>query len=86
MNSKAICLEILDKAKIPLNSDEPWSLHVHDEKLWNRIIAQNHLGLGESYIEGWWDCQQIDEMLTRLLSVDVISLLKPSPTLFSPAV
>ncbi len=86
MNSKAICLEILQRAQIPLNSDEPWSLHVHNEKLWDRIVAQHQLGLGESYIEGWWDCQQIDEMLTRLLSVDVISSLKPSLTVVPTAV
>jgi cyclopropane-fatty-acyl-phospholipid synthase len=79
MNSKALCLSILAKADIPLNSAVPWSLHVHNEKLWDRIIAQHQLGLGEAYIEGWWDCQKIDEMLARLLSINVISLLKPSP-------
>jgi cyclopropane-fatty-acyl-phospholipid synthase len=29
-------------------------------------------------MEGWWDCEAIDEMLTRLLSVEVLSVLKPS--------
>ena len=85
MKAKDLCLSILEKAQIPLNSVEPWSLHVHNEKLWNRIIAQNQLGLGEAYIEGWWDCQRIDEMLTRLLSVNVESYLKVSPTIILTA-
>lgn len=79
MNSKALCLSILDQAEIPLNSSEPWSIHVYNEKLWDRIIAQHQLGLGEAYIEGWWDCKKIDEMLSRLLSIDVLSYLKPTP-------
>ena len=65
MNSKALCLSILDQAEIPLNSSEPWSIHVYNEKLWDRIIAQHQLGLGEAYIEGWWDCKKIDEKIGR---------------------
>jgi cyclopropane-fatty-acyl-phospholipid synthase len=81
MNSKEICLQILDSAGIPLNSPEPWSIHVHDERLWGRVISQHQLGLAEGYMDGWWDCQAIDQMLTRLLEIDVLSLLKPSLSL-----
>ncbi|NCV81769.1 MAG: cyclopropane fatty acyl phospholipid synthase [Actinobacteria bacterium] len=80
MNSKALCHSILATAEIPINSHEPWSIHVHNEKLWDRIISQHQLGLGEAYMDGWWDCQAVDQMLTRLLSINVISLLRPSPT------
>jgi cyclopropane-fatty-acyl-phospholipid synthase len=79
MSSKALCHSILAAAEIPINSHEPWSIQVHNEKLWDRIISQHQLGLGESYMENWWDCQAIDEMLTRLLSVNALSLLRPSP-------
>ena len=78
MNSKALCQSILATAQVPINSHEPWSIHVHNEKLWDRVLSQPQLGLGEAYIDGWWDCQAIDEMLTRLLSIDVLSLLRPS--------
>jgi len=81
MSSKSVALEILQAAGIPLNSSEPWSIHVHNEKLWDRVISQRELGFGESYIEGWWDCEAIDVMLTKLLSINVLKLLKPSPLL-----
>ena len=78
MSSKELCLSILEKCNVPLDSSEPWSIHVKNEKLWDRITSQHQLGLGEAYMEGWWECQDIDEMLTRLLSVDATSFLRPS--------
>lgn len=76
--SKGVCLEILNRAGVPVNGSEPWSIRVHNEKLWGRIIEQRQLGFAESYMDGWWDCDAIDEMLTRLLAIDVLSVLKPS--------
>ena len=85
MNSKDICLEILDKAGVPVNSTEPWSIQVHNDRLWDRVVSQHQLGMGEAYIDGWWDSQSVDQMLTKLLSVNVVSLLRPSPTVIYTA-
>jgi cyclopropane-fatty-acyl-phospholipid synthase len=36
------------------------------------------LGAGESYMDGWWDCEALDEMVTRVLRADIdIDLLQP---------
>ena len=79
MDSKEICLRLLDQAGVPVNGTEPWSLQVHDERLWDRIAAQRQLGFGEAYMEGWWDCDQLDEALTRLVAVDAVSAIRPTP-------
>ena len=79
MNSKEICLRLLDQAGVPVNSNEPWSLRIHDERLWNRVTAQRQLGFGEAYMDGWWDCEQLDEALTRLITVDAVSAIRPTP-------
>ena len=81
MSSRDIALEILSAAGIPLNSPEPWSIRVHNEKLWYRVISQKQLGFAESYMDGWWECDALDVALTKLLSINVLSLLKPSPAL-----
>ena len=81
MSSRDIALGILSAAGIPLNSPEPWSIRVHNEKLWDRVISQKQLGFAESYMDGWWDCDALDVALTKLLSINVLSLLKPSPAL-----
>ena len=81
MSSKDVATQILTAAGIPINGSEPWSIQVHNEKVWDRVLSQKQLGFAESYMDGWWDCQQLDVMLTKLLSINVLKLLKPSPAL-----
>lgn len=40
---------------------------VNDERCYSRSLAQDSLGLGESYVDGWWDCEQTDEFIHRVL-------------------
>ena len=58
--------EIFDNAGITINGPDPWDIRVHDERFYPRLLAQKSLGLGESYMEGWWDCERIDEFIHRL--------------------
>ncbi|MDZ7667857.1 MAG: cyclopropane fatty acyl phospholipid synthase [Desulfotignum sp.] len=59
--------EKLEKAGITINGSKPWDIQVHDKKWYRRVLLEKNLGLGESYMDGWWDCGQIDEMIHRLL-------------------
>jgi len=79
--ARDLALGLLDAAGIPVNSSELWSLHVHDERLWDRAIAEQQLGLGEAYMDGWWDCERVDMLLTKLLDFDVQRHLKLRPKL-----
>ena len=72
MNSKQLSQQILDAAGIKINGKNPWDIQVHDERLWNRIISQRELGLGEAYMDGWWDVKSIDQFLTKLLEINVL--------------
>jgi cyclopropane-fatty-acyl-phospholipid synthase len=63
--------ELLDGADIKINGSRPWDIRVHDERFFQRVLGQGTLGAGESYMEGWWDCEQLDEMLTRILRADI---------------
>jgi cyclopropane-fatty-acyl-phospholipid synthase len=54
-------------ADILLHGDRPWDLHVHDERFFRRVLTGGTLGLGESYMDGWWDCGALDEMCCRAL-------------------
>lgn len=82
MSSKDLCMALLAKAEIPLNRSKKYGIEVYNEKLWDRIISKRQLGLAEGYMDGWWDCDAIDEFLTRLLEINVLENMKPSPTLF----
>lgn len=58
---------ILALADIDLNGPDPWDLQVHDGRFYRRVLTQGTLGLGESYMEGWWDCEQLDAFVFRAL-------------------
>src|SRR5215467_4378238 len=63
--------ELLCGTDIKINGSRPWDIRVHDERFFQRVLAQGTLGAGESYMDGWWDCEQLDEMLTRVLRSDI---------------
>lgn len=58
---------LLKGSGVRLNGDQPWDICVRHPDLFRRVLNQGSLGLGEAYMEGWWDCEQIDEMIYRLL-------------------
>ncbi|MFA5130055.1 MAG: cyclopropane fatty acyl phospholipid synthase [Patescibacteria group bacterium] len=72
---------LLNETEITFNGHEPHDIQVHDERFYSRILAQGPLGLGESYMDGWWDCERIDEMIARLQHADIQKKLIPSISL-----
>lgn len=62
-------LGILDLAGIKENGPQPWDIEVHDPRLYWRVLMQGSLGLGESYMDGWWDCKALDEFFARVLGI-----------------
>jgi cyclopropane-fatty-acyl-phospholipid synthase len=62
---------IVAPADIRIDGDRPWDVRVHDERLYQRVLASGTLGLGESYMDGWWSCDALDEMVLRAQRSDV---------------
>ena len=50
-----------------INGSRPWDIQVHNENFYNRVLSEGTLGIGESYMDSWWDCDELDEMMSRLL-------------------
>lgn len=59
---------LLAKADVAVGGNNAWDITVHDERFYARVLAQGSLGLGESYMDGWWDSPALDEMITRVLN------------------
>jgi cyclopropane-fatty-acyl-phospholipid synthase len=56
---------LLAAAGIQLNGRNPWDLRVHDNRFFERVLTEGSLGLGESYMDGWWDVHALDEFFAR---------------------
>ena len=68
---------LLDAADIRIDGDRPWDWRVHNEALFARIAAEGTLGLGEGYMDGWWDCERLDEMVCRALRANLAEKIRP---------
>ncbi len=59
--------QLLRAADIQIEGSRPWDIRVHDERFFSRVLAGGTLALGESYMDGWWDCEALDEMCCRAI-------------------
>lgn len=86
MSNKILINHILDKTDIKINGGNPWDPQVHDERFYDRVVRQGTLGLGEAYMDGWWDCAQIDELFNKVLRSNIKDQMNMSWPLISAAV
>src|SRR5262245_17282656 len=63
--------ELLARAGIGVNGKQPWDIRVVDSRMFHRVLASGSLGAGESYMDGWWDCTQLDEMFRRFFTLQL---------------
>ena len=63
--------EILECAGIRIGGNRPWDVQVHDSRLFERIMSEGTLAAGESYMDGWWDVEALDEFFARLNSIEL---------------
>ena len=75
MRSKAESLLAL--ADVRVGGGRPWDIQVHDEGFFPHVLAQGSLGLGESYMDGWWDCERLHEFFHRILLARLDAKVKP---------
>jgi cyclopropane-fatty-acyl-phospholipid synthase len=66
MDAKEKIRELLALADVELNGPSPWDLQVHDERFYQRALGHASVGVGESYMDGWWDAADLSEFFYRL--------------------
>jgi cyclopropane-fatty-acyl-phospholipid synthase len=74
--SKEIIAELLKKAGVTINGTNPWDIQVKDDRLYGRILTQGSLGLGEAYMDGWWDAEKPDQFIDRVISAGLANEIR----------
>ena len=59
--------KILKSVDVEINGSRPWDLQIHDDRFYSRVLRGGSLALGESYMDGWWDCKALDQLSDKLL-------------------
>jgi cyclopropane-fatty-acyl-phospholipid synthase len=81
VNEKDRIIGLLADSGVTVNGPNPWDIQIHDEQTWTRLFAQGTLGLGEAYMDGMWDAEDLAEFFNRVLRIDILTKLKVTPNL-----
>ncbi|HEY9075772.1 MAG TPA: cyclopropane fatty acyl phospholipid synthase [Anaerolineaceae bacterium] len=76
--SESVLRQLLEYAGVGVEGKNPWDFKVHDPRFYDCILQKVELGLGESYMDGWWDCEAIDQMIHRVLLAKLDQKIKGS--------
>jgi cyclopropane-fatty-acyl-phospholipid synthase len=71
MDSRSLIEQLLNTTTIKINGAKPFDIQVKDKRFYKRVLNDGSLGLGESYMDGWWDCAALDDFLYRLLQANL---------------
>ena len=75
---KQIIEEILAIADVEINGGRPSDIRVYDERFYQRVLRDRSLGLGESYMDGWWDVPSLDECMAKIIRAKLSQKVKPT--------
>jgi len=68
--------ELLHSVDIRIDGDRPWDITIHNPELFSRLLAKGTLGFGEAYMDGWWDCEALDEFVHRVFRAELADKIR----------
>ncbi len=74
--AKQVVESILARLDIRVNGARDWDICVHNPDFFSRVLAGGSLALGESYMDGWWSCNALDQLFDRILSARLDNQIK----------
>ena len=82
-SSKQVAQRILARLDVQVNGNRPWDIQVNNPEFFNRILAGGSLALGESYMDGWWGCEALDQLFDRILGARLEKQVKKEKHILS---
>jgi cyclopropane-fatty-acyl-phospholipid synthase len=70
-NYRALSEDILSLAGVSINGNNPWDIRVTNDDFFRRAITEGEYGVGESYMDKWWDAEKVDELIFRILNAQL---------------
>ncbi len=67
MSAESISRQLLESAGITINGPNKGDIKVNNPALYKRVLGGGSLALGESYMDGWWDCDRLDQFFDKVL-------------------
>ncbi|MCW8849576.1 MAG: cyclopropane fatty acyl phospholipid synthase [Melioribacteraceae bacterium] len=75
--SESLIRQLFKSASVEINGINKWDIKVNNQNFYRKTLGFGMLGFGESYMDAWWDCDDIAELVHRLLKSDVQKKISP---------
>jgi cyclopropane-fatty-acyl-phospholipid synthase len=81
LDPKRTIEKLLKHADIAIGGERPWDIRVSDERFYGSVVRGGGFALGESYMAGWWDVDELDSFVARLLETEAHKSITITPGL-----
>lgn len=75
-NLEMYAMKLLEPTGVRLNGHNPWDIRINNQDFYKRVLKDGSLGLGEAYMDQWWDCLCPDQFFERIMSADIENKLR----------
>lgn len=59
---------LLGEAGIEINGQRPWDMQIQDPRAIDMLVTRGSLGLGEAYMNGYWEAEALDRFFARVIT------------------
>jgi cyclopropane-fatty-acyl-phospholipid synthase len=70
-SERTVVEKLFALADVRVGGDRPFDVRVTDERFYKRVLRDGQLGLGEAYMDGWWETDALDEATRRFALADL---------------
>jgi cyclopropane-fatty-acyl-phospholipid synthase len=78
---KKFILNVLQTADITVNGHKPTDIQVHNDNFYARAVREGAIGIGESYMDKWWDCEDLAGFFDATLRANIPAQFKSNKSL-----
>ncbi|BES70381.1 cyclopropane fatty acyl phospholipid synthase [Marinobacter nanhaiticus D15-8W] len=74
--------DLLEQADVRIGGSRPWDMQLLAPGVPERVFAGGSMGLGESYMDGDWEVEQLDEFFNRVMRAHLEQKVRPSTVIW----
>jgi cyclopropane-fatty-acyl-phospholipid synthase len=80
--AETLVREMFGSAGVTIDGKSPGDIQVKDPRFYGRFVRQASMGFGESYMDGWWECEALDVLVEKLVRANLRDKLKGNARLW----
>ena len=80
-NAEKVVRNLFAEIDVTIDGPNPADIQVKDQRFYRRVLAEGALGFGEAFMDDWWDCDDMVELIARIASGNLEKKLKLSAKL-----